>query len=274
MAGIVIAGGDMRQVKLKEMLEQRGYDAALLGFEKLGITYQEVRDPKYVFLPIPYSNTDGSIKAQYASSTFFLGDILQRYPESIYLLGRCNEAAKEQFGSKVKYMDLLKNEAFLVRNAVLTAQAAICVYLTNSDTALCDTTCIVLGYGRIAQYLCKLLKANSADVIATARKDQDLVRIWAENMRSVHTKDVRNVLHEADVIFNTIPYHVLGEEELKQIRKNAKLIELASSPFGTDVDLAGRMGIDMQIESGLPGRYFPVSAANAILEAFIREEYQ
>jgi len=39
-----------------------------------------------------------------------------------------------------------------------------------------------------------------------------------------------------------------------------------------DLELAKIMGVNVQMESGLPGRFFPASAANAVLRAFEGEE--
>ena len=272
MKSILIAGGDKRQIVLSQLFKQKGFEVSVMGFDKLGI--DDVPAPKadYVFLPIPYKNQDGYLKAPYADTKLALKDIVKSYPKSTYVLGRCDDAAKKAFGDTIRYIDLLSHEAFLVKNAQLTAEAAICAHQKNTETALCHTTCVVIGYGRISRFLCRLLKAYSADVIATARKDRDLALIWAENMRAVHTNDVKKVLGEADVVFNTVPYHVLNETELDDIKEGVKVIELASPPFGMDMELAKKKGVDVQIESGLPGRYFPASAANAILYAFEREE--
>jgi len=80
MYSILIIGGDMRQVILAKLLEQRGYDVKITGFDKLGLntgspksreTFWGVNNaaskpPDYVFLPIPYNNNDGSIKTPYS----------------------------------------------------------------------------------------------------------------------------------------------------------------------------------------------------------------
>jgi len=75
-------------------------------------------------------------------------------------------------------------------------------------------------------------------------------------------------------VFNTVPERIFGEEELACIPKAARVIELASPPYGMDVARAKELGVDARIEAGLPGRYFPVSAAGAMLRAFEREEGQ
>jgi dipicolinate synthase subunit A len=273
MYSILIAGGDMRQIKLAKMLEHRGYDVYMAGFDKKGLSKEAPSKPDYVFLPIPYKNEDGSIKSPFAQDPMYLADIVSEYPESVYILGGCDAEAKALFGDTIRYSDMMQNEAYQIRNAMLTAQGAICAYLKSTDTALCDATCLVTGYGRIGKFLCKLLRACSADVIATARKDKDLELICLEGYGALRTKDLKLRLPEADVIFNTVPFHVIGEAELGRTKRDAKFIELASPPYGMDMELAKKMGVNVQIEPGLPGRYFPASAAGAILRAFEGEEH-
>jgi dipicolinate synthase subunit A len=273
MYSILVAGGDMRQIVLAKMLEQRGYNVYMAGFDRQGINRDALSKPDYVFLPIPYKNEDGSIKAPFAQNPMYLKDIVSEYPDSVYILGGCDAEAKMLFGETTRYSDLMQNEAYQTRNALLTAQGALCAFLKSTDTALCDMTCLVTGYGRIGKFLCKLLRACSANVIATARKDKDLELIWMEGYRALRTKDLKQALPESDVIFNTVPFHVIGEAEIGCVKRDARFIELASPPYCMDMDMAKKSGISVQIEQGLPGRYFPASAAKAILRAFEGEEH-
>lgn len=271
MKRILIIGGDRRQFLLGAMLKEKGHSVCLQGFVSLGAADEDMAEPDYVFLPVPYRNPDGTIKAPYSDQTLTLEAIVRRYPHSAYVLGGCDEAAKAVIKER-RFVDLLKNEAFLLRNALLTAQATVCAYANEAETALCDTQCVVVGYGRISKFLCRLLVAHGASVTATARKNSDLALIESERMRAVHTGDLQQVLGDADVIFNTVPVHVFGEEELLKIRRGVPFIELASPPYGVDLKLAEKCMVNVRIEAGLPGRYFPVSAARAIQHVFEREE--
>ncbi len=166
----------------------------------------------------------------------------------------------------------MQNEAYQVRNAMLTAQGAVCAYLNNTDAALCDKACLVTGYGRISKFLCRLLRACGADVTVCVRKDKDIELISLEGYRAARIKDLSDTLTRAQVIFNTVPFHIFGEEEIKNIDKESKYMELASPPYGLDIETARSMGVGVQLEPGLPGRYFPASAAKAILRAFEGED--
>lgn len=269
---ILIIGGDKRQLALADMLKSKGHSVKLHGFDKLGLEDEMMGSPAYILLPVPYRNPDGSIKMPYSNKRLTLEDILGWYPKSTYLLGGFDTAARDAFGGQVRYVDMMANEAYQIKNALLTTQAAVCALLQASETALCDLKCVVVGYGRIAKFLCRLLNAHRAQVTATARKESDLALIEAEGMCAVPTKHLSSILGDADVIFNTVPYHVFGEQELKTIQPGAVVMELASPPYSMDIKLANELGVNVRIEAGLPGRYFPVSAARAMLRVFESEE--
>ena len=273
MQSILIAGGDMRQVRLAEMLKVRGYAVHIIGFDKLGTADDWPDTAGWVFLPVPYRTPEGDIKAPFSGEKLRLDDITAKYPLSAYMLGGLDAAAEAALKGK-RVFDLLGDEAFLVYNAILTAQGAVCAYLKDSETALCGTRCVVTGYGRIAKLMGTLLKANAAKVIVVARKYSDLEVIRAEGMTALHMTALSKALQNADVVFNTVPERIFGEEELKNIPAHARVIELASPPYGLDIARAKEMGLDVRIEAGLPGRYFPASAAGAMLRAFEREEGQ
>lgn len=272
MTKILIIGGDRRQIELRAMLKKTGSEVAMRGFGLLGLIDEEMAEPDYVFLPIPYKMPDGSIKAPYAKNPIEFTNIISTYTNSVYVLGGCDSAALQAFGSKIRYIDLLEDEPFLIRNALLTAQAAICAYATQTDTALCETHSVVVGYGRIGKLLCRLLAANGAKVTATARKYADLEMIRAEGYNALHTDNIITVLPDADVIWNTVPAHVLDTSALVSLRESAQIIELASPPYGMDIKAAKELGVCVRMEQGLPGRYFPISAARAMLHAFERKE--
>jgi dipicolinate synthase subunit A len=273
MQSIFIAGGDLRQTRLAGMLKERGYEVHIAGFQKLGTPDDWPRTADWVFLPVPYKAPDGSLKAPFSENKLTLADIAERYPASAYMLGGADTQTSETLKGR-RVFDLLRDEAFLVYNALLTAQGAVCAYLKDSETALCGLRCVVTGYGRIAKLLCGLLKAHAAKVVAVARKYSDLEVIRAEGMTALHMSALAKALGGADVVFNTVPERIFGEEELACIPKTARVIELASPPYGMDIARAKELGVDARIEAGLPGRYFPVSAAGAMLHAFEREEGQ
>ena len=73
-------------------------------------------------------------------------------------------------------------------------------------------------------------------------------------------------------IFSTPPAEVITKNALENIGRDAMLVDLASPPFGFDLNAAQVLGLNAWREQGLPGRYCPVSAARAVYHAILRWE--
>ena len=71
----------------------------------------------------------------------------------------------------------------------------------------------------------------------------------------------------ANVIFNTVPARVMGEDVLAMVGRGALVMELASAPYGVDIAAAKRLGVHVEVEGGIPGRYAPLEAGAALFEA-------
>ena len=74
------------------------------------------------------------------------------------------------------------------------------------------------------------------------------------------------------MIFSTPPSMVLDREMLGHVDQRALIIDLASPPYGVDLEAAAGLGLNAVRESGLPGRCYPFSAARALFNAVIRWE--
>lgn len=155
----------------------------------------------------------------------------------------------------------LKDETYLLENAKQTAEGAVFFAMQKASIALRDARCLVIGYGRIGKELTHLLRSFGADVTVAARRPESRKEA-GEN--SVSIAKMQSVLHKMDLILNTVPYPVLLESGMFLIKNTAFLIELASKPYGFNMEQAKRMGIHACLESGIPGRYCPESVARAL----------
>ena len=67
-------------------------------------------------------------------------------------------------------------------------------------------------------------------------------------------------MHEMDAVVNTVPSTVLTHDVLRAMRRDCPVIEIASPPYGTDLDAAQALGIHVQIAPSLPGKVAPKTA--------------
>ena len=65
---------------------------------------------------------------------------------------------------------------------------------------------------------------------------------------------------------------MLGEAEMVRLKPGALVLDLASPPYGVDLEAAEKLNFEARREPGLPGRYCPMSAARALYNAVLRWE--
>ncbi|MBR4537452.1 MAG: hypothetical protein IKO52_01255 [Clostridia bacterium] len=167
-----------------------------------------------------------------------------------------------------KLLRVLTDEAYTQENAKLTAEGALFTAVARMNRALRGAQCLVIGYGRIGKALTGLLHSLGAGVTVAARREESRKEA---GKNSVSISYMPHILSRMDVIFNTVPAPVLGEKELRHVKPQCVMIDLASAPYGIDMDAAEALGRKAFLESGLPGRYCPLSAAEALLNYMERE---
>ena len=169
-----------------------------------------------------------------------------------------------------RMFDPAQDDAFLLANAKLTAEGALACAMRRQGRALLGATVLITGFGRIAQALALRLCAMEAFVIVCARSEMQMRRAHEIGAHPVPLREICAACAQADVIFNTVPARILHDRALAAMKKEAMIIELASAPYGLDIDQAAQMGIEVCVEGGLPGRYAPQDAGAALFGALAR----
>ena len=197
-------------------------------------------------------------------------DVADQLPRGQKIVCGMTDAAFDKLAEKRgwKLLRVLSDETYTQENGLLTAEGALFTAVARLNRALRGSRCLVIGYGRIGKALTGLLRGLGAAVTVAARREESR-REAGKN--SVSIQEMPTVLPRMDVIFNTVPAPVLGEEELRHVKPQCVLIDLASAPYGIDRDAAEALGLRAFLESGLPGRYCPLSAAETLLNYIERE---
>jgi dipicolinate synthase subunit A len=153
--------------------------------------------------------------------------------------------------------DYYKNEAFLLENADLTAQAAV-MLLEEEKIKIGGEKIFILGFGRCGRALCKRLSENGGYVTAVTGK------AGADGYDFIPFEELPSQIGAASLVINTVPSLVLGEAELNKMKKNSVAVEIASKPFGIDFAAAAERNIRVIRAPSLPGRFLPEKAGEAI----------
>lgn len=169
-----------------------------------------------------------------------------------------------------RVIDLWSDESLLMENARLTAEGAVCAAMRAGSKCLRDSRCLVIGWGRIGRALTEILVALGARVTVASRRMAHRHRAIERGAEAVPLCDIAGALPGSEVVFNTAPAMVLDAAALEHVRADALVIDLASPPYGVDLRAAWTRGVRAWREPGLPGRYCPRSAAEALWHAMAR----
>ena len=271
-----IAGGDLRFGYLASFLSAQGYDILALGLEKCPelpeaaqpCTPEELFRADAVILPLPCCTKDGRLKTPFSDRDYCLTEIIGAMRKGALLIG--GKIPEEGIDAArlraVSVCDYAEREDFAVRNAALTAEAAVALAMEIADESLSGMKVLVLGHGRIGRLLASMLKALDADVTVAARRFSDLAWIRSEGMKPLEFSRIDQELGGFRLVFNTVPALILEKEKLMLMRKNAAVIDLASEPGGTDFAAAAELGIHAEKALGLPGKFAPKTAGEILAD--------
>ena len=273
-----VLGGDGRSAHLCRLLAQEGHEVrafALEGAGELAGAYavpgarECVTGADCVVLPMPVCTAQGALFAPQSSAVHGLGEILDAVPcESLLLGGRVDKEAQAMAAQRgVHIHDYFAREALTVGNAAVTAECALEILMRETPATLWRSKVLVIGFGRIGKLLAQRLHGLGAHVTVSARKDEDKAWIDALGYACADTRALGGALGEYDIIVNTVPAPVLTETLLREVRADALLLDLASSPGGTDFAAAEKLGLRVIWALGLPGEAAPQRAAELIKES-------
>lgn len=227
---------------------------------------------------VPYKDDDRMLFAKeylvghgfiYKEKTEEADFVLLPVPAKKEMFGAIN--GKLAFYGKGDYengFDYMKNETYVLKNAFLTAEGALVCLEENTPETLTGKNITILGYGRIAKAMHKLLTALGAVVTVCSRSSSSMAQAVFNGARHISFEELKKP-NDADIIINTVPHTVLTKTELKALKKNAIILDLASFPGGVDTLVAGSLGIKLINGRGMPSRYTQKTAGELIGEAVI-----
>lgn len=262
-----IVGGDMRFAHLTRMLQEEGRMAAGFFHEKAGggcYLPEGLRRCDCIISNYPMRFP---LSEQKLTEEKIMDNIL---PGTVMLL--CGPKFPVEKRWDLQYVNLWADEQLLQENAYLTAEGAVAAVLSRLSGTIRGRNCLIIGYGRIGRALTEILTALEAKVAVATGSKGKMDRIRQSGADAVHMANLPEMLGDMQVIFSTPPSMVLNRSLLKKVDPDALIVDLASPPYGVDMDAAEEMRIHAWREPNLPGRYCPLSAARVLFNAVNRWE--
>lgn len=264
---VIVMGGDTRQIYCAGRLSlERGLDvsALWLGSEDSQPVVADV-------LVLPYvSVSSGCLNAPLVHEKIPIETVYKAIGKGTAVFGGM---LPDDIVDTIKklgadYYDWFSFEELTLKNARLTAEGAAQIIVRNSDSAVSGSRIMILGWGRVAKACAELFSAMGAEVTVSARSGYALEDAASKGFKTAEFIDM-DAVGCAQVIVNTVPYRVLTREHLERADKHTLILELASKPYGLDLDMAVSMGLKAILGSGLPGRYTPESSGRYMAQTVI-----
>ena len=286
---IGIIGGDMRQVALGRRLSDIGFEVAAWGLPsnvdignmvRCGDWRSAVNKSKAVILPLPASYDGVRVNVPHSNGCELR--VLQfmeiMTADTLLLGGKFDLGIKDVANdNNIPLIDYFECEELQVKNAVPTAEGAIEIAMREIPVTINGCNALVCGYGRIGKVLSSLLKNMGANVCVSARRQDDLayIKIFGCTPLKYGSAEFDTALHNADVVFNTVPAKILNKKVLSELKRCSLIVDLASGKGGTDFDAAEKQGIKCIHALSLPGKVAPSTAGeiicDCIFEILLRE---
>lgn len=248
---VIILGEDPRQEYLYRELSHSGYTA--------------LYDPRGDFTALP-KNAASIVFPLFPSARLFYHSLDYCRPQALLCAGLpSKEFISLANGHGFSVYDYMSDKEVAQRNAVATAEGAIAEGLRLSRLNLQNSNCLVMGYGLCGEILAEKCNLLGANVTVFDRDSFKLAHCQSHGMQIMRTVTDLNTF---SYIFNTIPAPVLNAALLETISDDGIIIDLASSPGGTDFDACFQKKIPAKLCPSLPAIYAPKSSgiilANAI----------
>ena len=240
-----VVGGDLRIIKLAQMLANDGNTIYAYGVEKAEELKENeniiiceklseaIKNSEIIIGPIPFSSNGKDISSPFSEKTISIRELMHTINAKILIAGSITPDVYELANDE--YIEIIDGSKILI-----------------------------LGFGRIGKVLARKLAGLSAKVTCAARKDEDLAWIRAYGHMETNINAIGENLSEFDIIINTVPHLVLTEERLQYVKEDCLLVDLASNPGGIDKRAAKDKNLKLIWALALPGKVAPVTTAEFI----------
>lgn len=262
---------DMRQVYLAEILTKRGQSVRCLDIRNESTMKEQLQklksflpDAAMLILPIPVTKSIEPLE---------LNEILNRDVKSDTLvLGGCflPEQIEILNARGIRYLDFMKDVIVTEENAIATAEGAIAQLICHSPYNMEGSKVIVTGYGYCGKAIAKKLASLGARVTVLARRSEARKQAKQDGFYAVDFAFGPEEAMGAVMLVNTVPAPVVTKLIIRELPRDAYILDIASKPGGTDFACAKESGIAADLLLSIPGRFSPKSSAYILARAIER----
>lgn len=277
---LAVVGGDNREVIVVKELINKGYSIKTFGLPaslmpsevQVCPSFREAtKNTDAVILPMPGINNQGILYTKLLQENILitLEDCAEISPKVPVFVGAASRYLKD-IAKTIKFplIEIADIDEIAIPNSIPTAEGAIQLAMEKLPITMHSSECLVIGYGRVGETLSAMLKGIGAKVTVCARNFTQLAKCQVLGYDTKTLDELPQIIEKADIIYNTVPFLIINEYILNLVRKEALIIDLASSPGGTDFKAAAELGISALLAPGLPGKVAPHTAGKILANAY------
>jgi len=274
---VVVIGGDARQLEVIRHLSELDASVTLIGFEQLQNQYSGVirgklapdtlKSADALILPAVGTDDEGIVTAIFSSEELRLTDehIANLPKHAVIYTGMAKPYLRQLCAAhKIRLVELFDRDDVAIYNSIPSAEGAVMMAIQNTDITIHGSNCIVLGLGRTGLTLARTLQGMGARLKVGVRRAEHFARAHEMGFHPFYLKDLVKQVTDTDLLFNTIPTMIVTAQIIANMPNRAVIIDLASSPGGTDFRFAEKRGIKALLAPGLPGIVAPKTAGRII----------
>ncbi|MCL2456372.1 MAG: hypothetical protein FWD19_02335 [Defluviitaleaceae bacterium] len=165
----------------------------------------------------------------------------------------------KKFG--LEYFVMTEDVGVAAKNAVPTSEGVIAYVIYNLPRTLAGARILVVGYGVCGRDLAARFGALDAKVFALVRSREKKCLAQADSVTPIFSHEY--ALENFDAIINTVPAQIISHEMISRAG-GALMVDIASAPFGFDLEFAKKQNIRSALLAAIPGKH-AVQTAGEIL---------
>jgi len=270
---VCILGGDKRQLEIIKRLEN-SCDITLVGFENFECYHTikkarmidiDIKQYDCIILPVSGVNNDYSIKTLFGKKFSVNKNFFDNTKKNVLIFtgiitDKLNEMLKT---SNRKAVILMQDPDVIKENTIPTVEGILADIIYSTKITINNANILVIGYGNIGKRLVNFLNMLGANVAVGVKEEKDkiaLLNIGQKTVLTTEKEKMSTILHDVDIIINTVPTLILDKQYLITTNKNAYILDVSSYPYGVDFNCADTLGIKNKLLLGIPSNVAPTTS--------------
>jgi dipicolinate synthase subunit A len=264
---IGMLGGDKREQEIARRAAMTGAEVRAYGFPwpVHGIPgVQHLTDPaavlsgaRFALFPIPGISASGALFAPEASEPIVpdRAMLAGMAPRAHIILGWADKNLKAHADARsIKLHEYEWDRSLMLQRTPAIIEGLIKIVIENTAITIHNANACVVGQGTVGAVLARYLVALGAHTHVAARNPAQRAAAYVAGATPHVLAELSDLAPRLDLLFSTVPAHVVGEDVLVRLPKSALVVDLAAPPGGVDFDAAKRLGLKAIWGRGLGSR--------------------